>query len=102
LSQAARSLEGVFVAIAFVLFLAAVATYAPSERPAWSATGGRAVAWALIVSHNASEFRELVTRLPDTAYCVDRLPANVSATHAYVAVIPSSGGEVVLYVGFKP
>jgi len=102
LSQAARSLEGVFVAIAFVLFLAAVATYAPSDRPAWSATGGRAVAWALVVSHNSSEFRVLVTKLPDAAYCVDRLPANVSATHAYVAVIPSSGGEVVYYVGFKP
>jgi len=102
LSQPVRALEGVFIAIAFVLFLAAVATYAPSDRPAWSATGGRAVAWALVVSHNATEFRELITRLPDAAYCASTLPANVSATHAYVAVIPSGGGEVVLYVGFKP
>jgi len=99
LSQPVRSLEGVAIGLAFVLFLAAVAVYAPSERPAWSATGGRAVAWALVVSHNSSEFKALVTGLPDTAYCVDRLPANVSATHAYATVFPD--GEV-LYVGFKP
>jgi len=101
-SQPVRALEGVFIAIAFVLFLAAVAVYAPSERPPWGATGSRAVAWALVMSHNSSEFRVLVTKLPDAAYCASTLPANVSATHAYVAVIPSSGGEVVYYVGFKP
>jgi len=99
LSQPVRALEGVFIAIAFVLFLAAVAVYAPSERPAWGATAGRAVAWALVVSHNSSEFRELVTKLPDAAYCASTLPANVSATHAYAVILPE--GEV-LYVGFKP